>query len=279
LTHAYGLDFAANEYWNFGGSIELGTLRNEDRSEIERLAATYLMGYSNDKVQYAGDIEYREDTTDTTERLTWLTRQSFSYQQTDDWRLLLGLDWSQSDSSQGEFFDGDFTEAVAGYAYRPVYNDRLNALVKYTYFFNKAAPEQVSTGNNNTDFIQRSHILSLDATYDLNARWSIGGKYAFKRGELALDRVDPTYFRSDTQLLVLRADMHIVNDWDWLIEGRVLDAISAEDRRSGFLTALYWHMNRNVKLGGGYNFTDFSDDLTDLSFDDEGFFINIIGKM
>lgn len=279
LTHAYGLDFAANEYWNFGGSIELGSLRNEDRSEIERLAATYLMGYSNDRVKYAGDIEYREDTTDTTERLTWLTRQSFSYQQTDDWRLLLGLDWSQSDSSQGEFFDGDFTEAVAGYAYRPVYNDRLNALVKYTYFFNKAAPEQVSTGNNNTDFIQRSHILSLDATYDLNERWSIGGKYAFKRGELALDRVDPTYFKSDTQLLVLRADMHIVNDWDLLIEGRVLDAISAEDRRSGFLAALYWHMNRNVKLGGGYNFTDFSDDLTDLSFDDEGFFINIIGKM
>ena len=29
-----------------------------------------------------------------------------------------------------------------GYAYRPVRHDRLNALLKYTYFYNVPAPEQ-----------------------------------------------------------------------------------------------------------------------------------------
>jgi hypothetical protein len=34
-----------------------------------------------------------------------------------------------------------------------------------------------------------------------------------------------------------------------------------------------------VKLGVGYNFTDFSDDLTDLNFDDRGAFLNVTGAL
>jgi hypothetical protein len=34
-----------------------------------------------------------------------------------------------------------------------------------------------------------------------------------------------------------------------------------------------------LKLGAGYNFTDFSDDLTDLSYDQQGAFVNIIGTL
>jgi hypothetical protein len=71
----------------------------------------------------------------------------------------------------------------------------------------------------------------------------------------------------------------VVRDWDLLIEARALEVEQAQDRRSGFLTAGYWHLNDNIKFGAGYNFTDFSDDLTDLDFDSQGFFINVIGKM
>jgi hypothetical protein len=31
-----------------------------------------------------------------------------------------------------------------------------------------------------------------------------------------------------------------------------------------------------VKVGAGYNFTDFSDDLTDLRYDHRGVFVNFI---
>ena len=43
--------------------------------------------------------------------------------------------------------------------------------------------------------------------------------------------------------------------------------------------ALYRHIGRNLKFGVGYNFTDFSDDLTDLDYDSQGFFINLVGKI
>jgi len=60
------------------------------------------------------------------------------------------------------------------------------------------------------------------------------------------------------------------------IEGRRLAVHQASDSRSGVLAALYRHLNEHVKLGAGYNFTDFSDDLTDLSFRSRGPFVNVL---
>ena len=49
--------------------------------------------------------------------------------------------------------------------------------------------------------------------------------------------------------------------------------------RSGALVAVYRYLGEHFKVGAGYNFTDFSDDLTDLSYDHQGVFINLIGTM
>lgn len=278
LTHLYGVDFAPAEAWSIGTQIETGELENLTGETIERQAIGFSVGYSDEKIQYASALEYRNDKSTGNERNTWLLRNELSYKNNENWRTVGKLNHSQSESSQGEFFDGDYTEAVWGYAYRPVENDRWNALFKYTYFFNKPAPEQVSTNNINSDFVQRSHVLSADVNYDWSSRWSFGGKYAFRRGELALDRVDPQYFRSDAHLVVLRADWHVVKYWDFLIEGRHLDLPDANDTRNGFLVGMYRHLGSNFKLGVGYNFTEFSDDLTDLSFDSQGIFLNVLGK-
>lgn len=279
LTHAYGVDLAPTDEWNIGVSGEAGRLKNPSGSVIERLALGTNVGYAKDKIKYAGAIEYRNDQSGGNDRITWLLKNTFTYQNSADWRTLGKLNWSQSESSQGEFFDGDFTELVWGYGYRPVNNDRINTLFKYTYFFNKPAPEQVSTRNANSRFIQRSHILAADVSYDLNQRWTLGGKYAYRMGELATDRVNPEYFKSRAHLFVMRADWHLVRHWDFLVEGRLLELTDADDRRSGFLTGVYRHFGNHLKVGLGYNFTDFSDDLTDLSFDSQGVFLNIVGKI
>jgi hypothetical protein len=36
-------------------------------------------------------------------------------------------------------------------------------------------------------------------------------------------------------------------------------------------------INKNFRIGVGYNFTDFSDDLTDFDYDHKGWFLNIVG--
>ncbi len=284
LLHSAGFDLAPNDRWNFGANLDFGTLKDPETSaETRREAIGLRVGYGFDGISFASALEYREDETENPDssfatRTTWLTKNSLKYQFTPDWRLLGKLNHSVSESSLGEFYDGDFTEAVLGYAYRPVGHDRLNALFKYTYFYNLPSADQVTIENTASEYIQKSQILSADMLYELTPRWSVGAKYAYRLGQISQEREDPEFFDSNAHLYILRADWHFVRKWDATLEWRTLDLPDAQDKRDGALAALYRHFGRHVKLGVGYNFTDFSDDLTDLDYDSQGVFINVVGK-
>jgi hypothetical protein len=64
-----------------------------------------------------------------------------------------------------------------------------------------------------------------------------------------------------------------------MLEGRVLDTPETHDRRSGNVFVISRYLSQHFKIGVGYNFTDFSDDLTDLSFNHRGVFLNMTGAM
>ena len=174
--------------------------------------------------------------------------------------------------------DGDYVEGSVGFAYRPVEHDRFNALARYTFLYDLPGPEQVNAFGETLGARQRSHIVSLDGTYDLNEYLSIGAKYGTRYGEISDSRTEDNFTKSTAHLGVLRADLHIVKNWDAVVEGRVLYLPEAESTRTGVFAAVYRHFGDNLKLGVGYNFADFSDDLSDVTYDDQGVFINLIGK-
>jgi lipopolysaccharide assembly outer membrane protein LptD (OstA) len=273
----------ARERWNFGANTEIGKLRDSmTGAETNRKATGIRLGYGVDALQLSSAIEYRRDNaeqldTTHTNRTAWLFRNDFKFNLTPDWRVLGKLHHMVSDSSLGEFFGGGYTEAVVGYAYRPVKNDRLNALAKYTYFFNVPTTDQITLQNTAAEFIQKSHIASLDLSFDVTKNWSVGGKYAYRMGEMSLDREQRNFFANDAQLMVFRADWQFRKGWESMAEARMLSLTDISQRRRGALTAVYRYIGKNLKVGAGYNFTDFSDDLTDLRFDHRGVFVNIIG--
>jgi flagellar motor protein MotB len=285
LIHASGIDLAPTDRWNIGVSADFGELRNRQTSaDTKRRAIGVRVGYGFDSLMLFSALEYRVDETEApdlgiSKRTTWLTRNNLKYQINPDWRLIGKLNHMESDSSLGEFFDGTWTEAVIGYGYRPVLHDRLNALVRYTWFYNVPTPGQITTQNIAAEYIQKSQILSIDTLYDLTPRWTVGGKYAYRLGQLSLDRIDPQFFDSRAHLYVARVDWRFLSQWEALAEARLLDLPDAQDRRSGALVAVYRKLGDYVKLGAGYNFSDFSDDLTDLNYDHQGVFINLIGTI
>lgn len=285
LTHATGVDLAPTDRLTLGARLDFGTLRDPNTAaDIKRNALGVSVGYGFDAVKLATALEYRVDETEaldtsTSERKTWLIKNSLKYQLNPDSRLLAKLNHADSTSSLGSFFDGSYTEAVLAYAYRPVDNDRLNTLLKYTYFYNLPTTGQLDASNSSADFVQKSQIFAIDTMYDLTKRWTLGGKYAYRLGQVSTDRANPEFFDSRAHLYILRADWRFMRHWDALAEMRWLDLPDAEDRRSGALFTLYRNIGNNIKLGVGYNFTDFSDDLTDLDYDSKGFFINLVGKM
>jgi len=193
--------------------------------------------------------------------------------------MLGKIDHSFSDSSLGAFYDGGYTEVVFGYAFRPVRNDRFNALAKYTFFDNVPSPDQVGVQNTPVDFLQRSHIVSTDFSYDVTAAWTLGVKYAFRMGQVSLDRVNPAYFDNAAHLGIARADWRFRKNWEGMVEGRVLDLPDVHQQRGGALVGLYRYIGKHVKIGAGYNFTNFSDDLTDLSYKHQGVFVNVVGTV
>jgi len=284
ITHATGMTLAPNERWNFGANTDIGTLTDElTGAKIDREAGGIRMGYGFQAVQLSSAVEYRLDKTEQpnaelSERETWLFRNSFKFQLNPDWRIVGKYNHAKSASSLGQFYDGGYTEAVLGYGYRPVANDRLNALAKYTYFYNVPTTEQVTPTNSIAQFVQKSHVAALDLTYDLTDRWSIGGKYAYRMGQLSLDRENPQFFDNSAQLYILRTDLKF-GEWEGLVEGRMLDMMDLNEQRAGALVGVYRYFGKHMKVGAGYNFTDFSEDLTDLSFRSEGVFINLIGSM
>ena len=285
LTHATGVTLTARERWSFGANSEVGTLSNDETgAETDRKAGGIRVAYDLANVQLSSGVEYRFDDTEQldaskVDRTTWLFRNNFRVQLGPDWRVVGKVDHSQSDSSLGQFYDGGYTEAVLGYGYRPVANDRLNALVKYTYFYNVPTTDQVTPQQLAAEYIQKSHIASIDVTYDLTDRWTIGGKYAYRIGELSLDRDDPEFFDNGAQLYIVRADWRLGEKWEGMVEARMLDLPDLDEQRAGALVGLYRYFGDHVKVGVGYNFTDFSEDLTDLSYDSHGAFLNIVGSM
>ena len=138
---------------------------------------------------------------------------------------------------------------------------------------------QVTLQNIAAEFIQKSHIDAVDVTYDLTPRLSIGGKYAYRLGQVSLDRVDPEFFDNNAHLYVLRGDYRFRENWEFMAEVRLLDMPDLNESRSGVLTTVSRYLGDHLKIGLGYNFTDFSDDLTDLSYDHQGVFLNVTGSL
>jgi hypothetical protein len=285
LTHATGINLAPTERLNLGATADFGTLVDAlTGAETQRRAAGFHFGYGFDALQLSSGIEYRSDETQALDlslstRETWLFRNSFKYQMGPDSRLIGKLNLSDSTSSLGQFYDGAFTEAVLGYAFRPVRHNRLNALVKYTYFYNLPTTDQITLKNLPAEFIQKSHVAGIDLTYDVSSRWSIGGKYAYRTGEVSLDREDPVFFDNTANLYIVRADFRFMENWEGMLEGRLLDLPDVQDSRSGTLIVISRRLGDHLKVGAGYNFTDFTDDLTDLSFDNRGVFLNMTGAL
>lgn len=196
------------------------------------------------------------------------------------------MDAVLSDSSEdGSFRDGNYVDASIGYAYRPVDNDRLNALFKYAWVYDLPGENQVSaiTGDEYGP-AQRSHIVSADFTYDLMPWLSVGGKYGMRYGQVRERQMEDDrkefsdWYTSSAHLGIVRADLHVVKNWDALVEGRVLHMPEAKTTDYGALLAVYRHVGENFKVGAGYNFGAFSDDLRDLTLNDRGVFLNVIGK-
>ena len=277
LTHAYGIKYQISDPWTVGASFEHGTVDSLDRTSV-----SFESGVHTDQLKLAGVVEYRqeEDTATNIERLTYAGRATMTYQLDDSWKLQAraAAALSQSDEDAIGTYDGELVEGSVSLAHRPVDNDRVNFIAKYRFLHDLPPATQVNGDDSISNYKQRAHALSADVAIDLNRYFTLGGKYGFKFGEQTTSRTTEDWINAEAHLGIIRMDFHLLDQWDALAEGRALYLAPVEETQFGGLVGVYRHFGENVKLGGGFNFSRFSDDLMKVDQDDYGWFLNIVGK-
>lgn len=280
ITNAFGVTYTPTDRWTFGSTYETGIVRDDTNGDFDRDAFSIGLGYADDDIRTATlRLEYRTEDGDgiAQDRDTWGVTAGFSNKVSDDWRFVANLDALYSDSAESDFRDGEYTKLRLGYAYRPVDNERLNLLFGYTYLRDLPGEDQVDANGDDDGPLQRSHVLSINASYDINERLTFGGKLGYRSSEIA-DRGTDVFTDNTATLAIARLDWHVIHKWDILAEGRFLHTEETGTDETGALLGIYRHVGNNAKIGVGYEWGGVSDDLTDIDYDNQGVFLNIIAK-
>ena len=278
LTSSYGATYTPSEVLSFTTAFEMGQIDNGSDYDFDRQAVSLGVIYEDEAVSASARLEYRKEDgvangTDVTSD-TLLLSGSAQYKIDETQRIVFDADVARSETAQSALLDGNYADVVLGYAYRPVEDDRLNVLARYRYLHDQFGLRDATDSDGPR---QRSHVVSVDASYDIDKNWTLGGKIGYRSAQTAADGASD-FTENNAWLAVANARYHLVHDWDALIEVRSLGLETAGTTETGVLGAVYKHLGNNVKVGVGYNFGTFSDDLTDLTFDDKGAFVNLVAK-
>ncbi|MEL7460609.1 MAG: hypothetical protein AAGJ39_06585 [Pseudomonadota bacterium] len=279
-TNALGVNYTPNARWSYGATYETGTVRDDVSGDFDRDAVSAAIGYANEDFRTANlRLEYRTENGDgdAQDRVTWGVTAGYSNKVNQDWRFLASLDALVSESAEDDFRDGRYTKLRVGYAYRPLANERLNLLFGYTYLEDLPGEDQVDANGDDEGPLQRSHVVSVNGSYDLSEKLTFGGKVGYRTSAVA-DRGTDVFTSNSAALLIARLDWHVIHKWDALGEVRYLHTAVTGTNETGAVVGAYRHVGNNAKIGLGYEFGNVSDDLTDIDYTNQGLFVNLIAK-
>ena len=149
----------------------------------------------------------------------------------------------------------------------------MNALAKYTYL----SDQRPLTLGSSEFYIAAMDVISLEWSFDITKRieWVEKGALKKKTEETA-GRPELT---THTRLVINRFNVLVYKAIVVGLEYRILSQEEADDRRKGWLAELMWEPVNHIRLGAGYNFTDFTDnEFSDNDYSVEGWFLRLQGK-
>lgn len=295
LLQAFGVDYSYNRNWTMGVLYQMGDVEIAE-GDIERYTVASSLRYesrkffSKHKLEYGKDSGARDsDSWGTINKAKWIPTKEYiffgeaNYIVTEGDLLTLKRDLNGDEYGSQIKTDHKYYELGLGFAYRPIFNDRLNIVNQWNYLYDVVGSGAI---NSTTSFSEKAHIFSVEAIYDLSQRINIAGKYAIRKDEVRLNSGED-WFDNTLNLYVIRLNYEIIYQWDLFAEYHWLENRGDNEVKQGAMIGIYRDITEYLQIGAGYNFSDFTDDLTDIDYVDgvvdldyksEGWFINFIGK-
>jgi lipopolysaccharide assembly outer membrane protein LptD (OstA) len=272
LAHTFGMDFFPGVGWNLGFTLQSADL---DRSlgTVDRNAVGVSAGRTSSDTGWQSKAEWRDDS-GAEQRTQWVTTNLITHKVNESWRLAARVNYSQTDDDLLADAGAEFAEANVGFAWRPAASTRWAVLGKYTYLYDVSSLAQV--GDNVAFYDQRSHVLAFDGIFKPSQRWEYAAKVALRNGSVRFGRLAGEWTDSSATFAAAQLRYGFANRWHALGEFRALD-VQNGGLRQGLLAGIDRDLGGHFRLGVGYNFTDFSDDLTQFDYDYRGWFLNVVG--
>ena len=271
VTNTIGLTNTFNRYTTGSLSFQSSRLEDDTDAITERDTLTAGLSFRRNQSHLTSKLEYRQDESETVDTDQWVMTNNLEYRHSRATRWQVRLNHSETKDNLASD-DARFTEAGIGFAHRPVWHDRLNLLGRYTYLYDLPPASQSDSAD------RRSTILSFESIYDIAKRWSVGGKLAYREGEIRTQRSTGGWVGNDASLAALRFrykapfGVDAMGSYHWLVSD------SSGNTRDGALVSVGHNVGDNLQFSVGYNFTSFDDDLSNEDYDVRGWFLNFVGK-
>lgn len=268
----YGLDYRPSKFWAHEVRLGHGTLRGDERDTDRSFVSWGAVWTPSEDESLSASIEGRRD--DDGERVmrTMLASWDYRREMSEDHRLVFTGKVMRTAGAEEDRQD-DYADVVLGYAWRPAHNDDLNLFVKYRYL-----DDEYGVGPDGQDDRQRqrSHVLSADATWDLDRGWGAGAKLGYRKSVSGLEGGGS--MRNDAWMAAGSLSKRFGENWTLTAEATRFTAIQADYSETGLTVGAWRRIDENFSVGAGYHTGRFSGDLTDMTLEGEGLFLNVVAK-
>ena len=245
--------------WNVAEGLRLITnIERLNSTAGDSTAAGVGLEYTASELwKGSGRIEWREDSANT----NWLLTAGIARKMDRDWTFV-GREYFSLISPKNGATDTRQNRLQLGFAYRPVDNNRFDALGLYE------RKSETSTEKQNT-----TNVVSLRGNYHPSRPWFVSGRFATKQvNELLLGTVNDSYRAS---LLSARVTYDVTNRWS--IGGiTTMLAGSGGARQYGYGLEVGYTLMDNLLVTLGYNWRGFrDDDLTGSDYTNRGWVLGV----
>ncbi|MGL6120317.1 MAG: hypothetical protein ACRC0V_07395 [Fusobacteriaceae bacterium] len=294
LLQGYGVDYKYDENLFLGFVYERGDVDIED-GKVTRNNVSTSLRYETEKLYSKHRLEYGNDS-GARSSSSWGFINNAKWKPTPEYTVFGEGNYVSVDGdsftlkrNNNEYisrtFDGNdkFYELGLGLGYRPVFNDRLNLISRWNYIYDTSGSGLIGDA---TDFNFRAHLYTVEAIYDLSQRLTLAGKYAIRQDKVRLIS-GGDWYSNTLNMYSMRMTYEVIYKWDLFAEYSILESRKTDEIKHGAQVGVYRDINENMQVGVGYNFSKFDDNLKDLryknggkdlDYQNQGWFINIIGK-
>ncbi len=291
-THALGLEYDALQNWVVATTLQHGTVERAG-GEFERSAASIGTSFQNEDTRFSARIEYRTDEGLGTDLEQYIFSSALSRKLAGGNSLQAKLNTAWLEDTTSDRDTGRFAELDIGYAHRPALSDRINFISRYAYLWDVG-----SEGQRDAPGDEKSHLLSTEGIFEVHKRVQVGGKLGYRHGEVRLDKGQGDWIDTRTALAIARSTFRFnlpgkdktdifPDPLELVVEYRWLKDLEGKSRQHGALLGIYKQIDGrrlklekilepSIRIGAGYNFSGFDDDMRRDSYEAHGWFIDIM---